>query len=239
MIKIAHLYYDLMNLYGDNGNIKALKYQIENQGVKVKIDFLTIGDNIDFKKYDLFYIGPGTADNQKLVLKDLLKYKNDVNIAIENNKFFLITGNAIELFGKNFKPLKGKKVKTLESFNFEVKEEEFRLVDEVVAKSKFTDQYILGFQNQNTVINNIEQPVFDIIKGIGIYPGSKREGIHRNNFFGTYLIGPILVRNPELLKLFVKRIVLENDNSFKFKKFDLKLEQKAHEEYIKNYYQSI
>ena len=118
MIKIAHLYYDLMNLYGDNGNLKALKYQLDYQGIKSKIEFLTIGDNIDFSKYDFIYMGPGTDYNQKLVLKDIMKYKNNIKEAIDNNTFFLITGNALDLFGKYILETNEKKTKVLSIFNF-------------------------------------------------------------------------------------------------------------------------
>ena len=59
-IKIAHLYYDLMNLYGENGNIKALKKQLEHQGISTKILFLTIDDTLNFDEYDVVYIGAGT-----------------------------------------------------------------------------------------------------------------------------------------------------------------------------------
>ena len=57
IIKIAHLYYDLLNLYGESGNIKALKRFIERQNVECEIHFLTLGDKIDFEKYDLYYMG--------------------------------------------------------------------------------------------------------------------------------------------------------------------------------------
>lgn len=239
MIKIAHLYYDLMNLYGDNGNIKALKHQLEHQGIKVKISFLTIGDEINFDDYDLFYIGPGTNDNQKLVLKDLLKYQKEIKKAIEKNKFFLITGNALDMFGKYILTESNKKVKTLKTFDYYSKEESFRLVDEIIAKCDLVDDYILGFQNQNSTMHESHNSLFSIIKGIGSYPNSTNEGIIYNNFIGTYLIGPILVRNPELLKYVTKQLVNYKKKSFKFKKFDLNLEQKAHEEYIKNYYNNI
>lgn len=239
MIKIAHLYYDLMNLYGDNGNIKALKYQLENQEMKVKTYFLTLGDEINFDEYDLFYIGPGTNDNQKLILKDLLKYQKEIKIAVENNKFFLVTGNALDLFGKYILTENNKKVRTLKIFDYYSKEESFRLVDEVIAKCNLVDNYILGFQNQNSTMHEIQNPLLSIIKGIGAYPKSTNEGIIYNNFIGTYLIGPILVRNPELLKYLTKKLISSKDNKFKFKKFDLKLEKSAHKEYIKNYYNNI
>lgn len=239
MIKIAHLYYDLMNLYGDNGNIKALKYQLEKQGIKVKISFLTLGDEINFDDYDLFYIGPGTENNQKLILKDLLKYQKEIKTVVEKNKFFLVTGNALDLFGKHILTENNKKIKTLKVFDYYSKEESFRLVDEVIAKCDFIDNYILGFQNQNSTMHEIKKPLFSIIKGVGSYPKSSNEGFVYNNFIGTYLIGPILVRNPELLKYLTKKLISSKKNNFKFRKFDLNLEKNAHEEYIKNYYANL
>ena len=74
-IKIAHLYYDLMNLYGENGNVRYLKKKLEQQGFSVEVYFLTVDENIDFSKYDFYYIGTGSDDNKQIVLKDIIKYK--------------------------------------------------------------------------------------------------------------------------------------------------------------------
>lgn len=235
MIKIAHLYYDLMNLYGDNGNIKALKYQLEKQQIKVNIDFLTIGDKIDFNKYDLIYIGPGTYNNQKLVIKDLLQYKKQIKSYIDNNNILLATGNAIELFGKYIKDLKGRKIKSLNLFDFESEEIELHLVGETVAYNKQFKNNIIGFQNQNSIIKNLSNPWLQIKKGIGCNAKSNIDGINYKNFYGTYLIGPILVRNPELLEFICKKLILNKEKNFKFKKFNVILEKKAYSEYIKNY----
>ena len=235
MIKIAHLYYDLMNLYGDNGNIKTLKMNLEKQDVKTSIEFLTIGDDIDFDDYDVIYIGPGTWNNEQIVLKDLLKYKKDINKAIKNNKFFLITGNALELFGKYILDNKTK-IETLDIFNFHSEKMSNRLVGEVYAKSKALKNYVLGFKNQDGIIINEEETFFDIISGFGFNETDKKEGIFYNNFFGTYLIGPILVRNPELLEFIVKKIIKTKYHDFTFKNFDLELETKAHDEYLKIYF---
>ena len=57
IIKIAHLYYDLLNLYGESGNVMALKRFIERVNIETEVHFLTIGDKIDFSKYDIFFIG--------------------------------------------------------------------------------------------------------------------------------------------------------------------------------------
>ena len=74
-IKIGYLYYDLLNLYGENGNIKALKKCLEDLDIKTEVHFITVGDKIDFDKFDFLYIGAGTEESLKIALKDLLKHK--------------------------------------------------------------------------------------------------------------------------------------------------------------------
>ena len=61
--KIAHLYYDLMNLYGENGNLRYFLKKLEEQDIKVELHFLTVGDKIDFEKYDFYYMGMGSEEN--------------------------------------------------------------------------------------------------------------------------------------------------------------------------------
>lgn len=229
MITIAYLYYDILNLYGENGNIKALKKHLEEQDVKVKIHFLTIDDDIDFNKYDLVYIGAGTEDNQKIVLPHLMKYKKEIKKAIDDNKFFLITGNAINFFGKHIIDKNGKKIKTLNIFDYYVKEEDFRMIDEGIMKCSFLKNIVIGFQNQNTVLKENNNPLFKVLKGIGSYPKSKEEGIKYKNFYGTYLIGPLLVRNPEFLKYFIKELL--QSKNIKMKKLDLKMDEKAYKHF--------
>ncbi len=239
MIHIAHLYYNLLNLYGESGNVKALKQELENQGLKVCVHFLTISDKLDLEKYDFVYIGAGTEHNQQLVIPHLNKYKDTIKKEIEKGKFYFITGNAINLFGKYILNQDGTKTKTLGVFDFDSKEESFRMIDESIVKCKFINKPIIGFQNQSTVIKENPYPMFEVIKGIGSYPNSKTEGISYNNFYGTYLIGPVLVRNPELLKYIVKKLIQSKHKNFKFKKFDLEQNKKAYNAFVKNYYSDI
>lgn len=236
-IKIAHLYYDLMNLYGESGNVKALKMQLEGQGIKTTIKFLTIDDDLNFKDYDIVYIGSGTENNQKIVLNHLLKYKKDIEDAIEKGVYFICTGNALELFGNVIEDVNNKKYTALGMFDFDVKQEEVRMVDEVLFKTNLINKYILGFQNQSGHIKSDILNLFDVVKGIGSYIGSKKEGIHYKNFYGTYVIGPILVRNPELLKYLIKEIINKNNKNFKFKKFNQKLEIEAYDNFMSRNYQ--
>ncbi|MGN1371010.1 MAG: hypothetical protein ACI4XM_01835 [Candidatus Coprovivens sp.] len=236
-IKIAHLYYDLMNLYGENGNVRYLKKKLEQQGFNVEVYFLTVDEIIDFSKYDFYYIGTGSDDNKQIVLKDIIKYKNDIKEAINNGKHFLVTGNALDLFGEGIISLDNELSVALETFRFQVKEEDFRIVGEQYYSTSFTDKKVIGFQNRDSVMINVkEEKLFDVIKGTGYKPNDGTEGIHLNNFFGTYLLGPILVRNPYFTDYIVKGLCDTLGCEYKEDKNDIAY--KAYDEYLKNFYEN-
>lgn len=220
-IKIAHLYYDLMNYYGEQGNVLALKTSIEYAGFKVNIKTLSVDDEIDFEKYDIFYMGMGTKRNQEIVRKDILKYKDKIENVIDK-KMFIMTGNSYELFGKKIDDKK-----CLGIFNFESKTTD-RIVGEQVFKSDIIKQTIIGFQNRFSSNNIKDDYLFEVIKGTGNDLESKVEGIHKNNFFGTYLLGPILIRNPYFKDALLKYIGIDKVNT-------KLVDYKAYHEYLKNF----
>lgn len=237
MINIGYLYYDLLNLYGENGNIKALKTNLEKQDIKVNIHFITIDDKPDFTKYDLIYIGSGTENNLKMVVPHIMKYQKQIKEEIKKGKFYLITGNAINLFGKYIIDENHEKIETLNAFNFYSKIEPFRMIDDGIMKCSFLKNPVIGFQNQSTIIKDNKHPMFKVIKGIGSYPKSSDEGILYKNFYGTYLIGPLLIRNPEFLDYFIKKLL--KSKNIKYKKLDLKLENIAYNDFINKHYQDV
>lgn len=236
-IKIAHLYYDLMNLYGENGNVRFLKRKLEEQGIQVEIYFLSLEDEIDYNKYDFYYIGMGSDENKNLVLEDMKKDRDKIVSAIENEKFFLVTGNSLELFGKNIINLDGASSKGIGAFNYDINLEEFRIVGEQYYKCDFIEHNIIGFQNRSSIMNDKGDNLFKVIKGTGYNPNVEFEGILEKNFYGTYLLGPILVRNPYFTDYLVKKIC--ESKKFEYKKPDFNdASYKAYQEYLKNFYES-
>lgn len=220
-IKIAHLYYDLMNYYGEQGNVLALKTAIEYAGLKVNVKTLSVDDEIDFEKYDIFYMGMGTKRNQEIVRKDILKYKDKIENVIDK-KMFIMTGNSYELFGKKIDDKN-----CLGVFNFESKTTD-RIVGEQVFKSDIIKETIIGFQNRFSSNDIKDDYLFEVIKGTGNDSESKVEGIHKNNFFGTYLLGPILIRNPYFKDALLKYIGIDKVNT-------KLVDYKAYHEYLKNF----
>ncbi len=232
-IKIAHLYYDLMNLYGEHGNILALTKHLEAHHVKTIVHYLSIEDSIDFDKYDFFYIGSGSTPSYELVRKNMLKYEKEIKKAIMQKKFFLITGNAIDLFGRSYNTLDEKEKKTLDILNYETFETEERIVGEQTYRISKFDEEIIGFQNRNTVLRYVkEKHLFEVKSGTGYVPKSIVEGIKKNNFYGTYLLGPILIRNPYFTEYLVEQIIKQKNIAYE--EYKDKYEIKAYEEYRKN-----
>ena len=178
-------------------------------------------------------MGASTENNQKLVIPHLKKYKKEIKEAIKNKKFFFITGNSIELFGRYILTLEQEKIEALNLFDYYVEQKEKRSIDECIMKCDFLDKPIIGFQNQCTVMYDNDKPLFDVIKGIN---NVNNEGIKHNNFYGTYVLGPVLARNPELLKHLIREILLSKNNKFKFKDFDL---EEAYNCFVNNFYQNI
>ena len=99
-IKILHLYYDLLNLYGENANVRALTKSLENQNIEVIIEFKSIDEKININNYDFIYLGSGSDENINIVESDFNKYINDFKDYISNGGFVLATGNALDLFSK-------------------------------------------------------------------------------------------------------------------------------------------
>ena len=213
-IKILHLYYDLMNLSGDNGNMVAIKDFLDNEGCKYEIDRLSIGDKIDLNKYNMIYIGNGSRDSQELARQDILKYKFQFK-KIFKEKLILATGNAMELFGStidnkeclNLIPIKSLYLKDY-------------VVEEKIIDTEFINKPVIAFINRNSEAK-IKSNYF-----------LNKDGIHIDNFYGTYTLGPLLIRNPYLLNKFMEILFRMNDMKIKneYKNVDIL----AYNEYIKN-----
>ena len=99
-INLLHLYGDILNLYGEYGNVAILKKHLEDQNLKVNVTMKTIGDEANLLDYDFIYMGCGTEKNLSFVLQDFQKYKQQILGVLESDIVFLATGNSFEMLGK-------------------------------------------------------------------------------------------------------------------------------------------
>lgn len=199
-MKILHLYYDIMNLYGDYANISALCRMIEKSGEVCTVDRLSLSDNAVLDEYDFIFVGSGTEKHQKLVLEDFKKYADSFKAYIGSGKVALFTGNSFEMLGKTITDCVEHSYDGIGLFDFTVKEQnKTRVTADVIYEADFLDKPIVGFVNKCSEISGIANPLFQVTFGLGDNAESKTEGVRLNNFFGTHLTGPAFIKNPHFL----------------------------------------
>lgn len=220
MIRLLHLYPNLMNLYGDYANIAVLKSHLEDQELIVRIDNKDIGSNIDFSKYDFIYMGSGTESSRDIALTDLLRYKDDLKQCIENGKTILFTGNAMELLGNSIGNKQG-----LGIVDFDVETTTSRYTGDVIMESKQLGE-IVGFINKSTLIKGGEDSkLFDYFFMDNNLKDNDYEGYRINNTYGTHIIGPVLVKNPKFMKTIIESILPED---FEYKEIEYTFEEDSY-----------
>lgn len=240
-IKIAHLYYDFLNLYGENGNVMALQRAFEKAQCDVEVLKIALEDEIRVRDYDIIYIGSGTESNLKVATQKLMKYKKDLQEYIDNGGFLVATGNAYEIFGKTIELDVDKKTVTYEAlniFDYYTKLLSKRLVSDVLAKCTIEDldKPFIGFYNRITQVVCSDLSLFRVLKLEEGIEAVATDGYSYKNFYGTYMIGPIFVRNPHFLEYFVRRYFETKEIEIKDKAFNLNLEYEAYDEFLERHY---
>jgi len=202
-IKILHMYHDLMNLYGDWANIAVLECEFITRGYEVVLDKKSVGDTIDFDVYDFIYIGSGTERSQLACMRDLKQYKDSLFEQINAGTPVLATGNSHEIFGKSITDPDGIRHEMLGLLEFETVQFSTRVTGDCICTTSFIPDKLIGFINRagGSQQGDVERP-FSVTPGEGASFTACSEGIKHKNFLGTYMTGPILVRNPPLLKYF-------------------------------------
>lgn len=209
-IRILHLYSDFMNLYGEYGNVRLLTKALETKGFEVSVESKTITDTlIDFDLYDFIYCGAGTESKRTFALNHLKNFKDSLKSAYENNKIMLFTGNAWEMLGKSIELASGEKVEGINLFDFTVKEQSAkRLTGDIKAKAEFLDDTLIGFINKCSEVEGVSTPLFTLT----MKPESfafDTEGIHAKNLYGTQVVGPMLVKNPNFCE-YIAELIIKN-----------------------------
>ena len=202
MIKIEVLFPEVCNLYGDMFNIKYLEKCIDEVEC-IKTD-LTDTPRFVSEDVNMIYMAPMPESIQELAIKKLEPYKERIKELIDKKVVFLLVGNAVEVFGKYIENEDGSKIEGLGIFDVYAKRDMMHRHNSLFT-GKYEDIEIVGFKSQFTMMyGNIDSNYFiEVEKGVGINPECKYEGIKQNNFFGTYLTGPLLILNP----LFTKKIL--------------------------------
>ncbi len=235
-LTIGHLYPDLLNLYGDRGNIQCFRKRLEWRKIEAEVIPFLSDDKIDFTKLDIVLLGGGSDREQELVCKYLVEIKQDFKDYVENNGVVLAVCGGYQLLGKYYKTDK-KVIEGLDILDIYTEWEPERLIRNIILNSPLFETPITGFENHGgrTYIGS-HTPLGKVFFGLGNTGKSGYEGVVYKNVIATYLHGPLLPKNPEICDYLLERALKRKyGKDISLEKLPDKLEHKANEYIVSRY----
>ena len=204
-LTIGHLYPDLLNLYGDRGNIQCLMKRCQWRGIEAETIAYEIDDKIDFSNLDIVLLGGGSDREQMLVCEKLKEIQKDFKAYVEDNGVVIAICGGYQLLGNYYKTDQGT-IKGLELVDMYTEQEEGRLISNIVLQSDLFEMPVVGFENHGgrTCIND-NKPLGKVLYGSGNDGKSGYEGVVYKNVIGTYLHGPLLPKNPQVSDYLIRK----------------------------------
>ena len=227
-ITIGHLYPDLLNLYGDRGNIQCLMKRCLWRGIEAETIAFELGDKIDFSKLDIVLLGGGSDREQMLVCEKLKEIQKDFKAYVEDNGVVIAICGGYQLLGNYYKTDQGM-IEGLKLVDMSTEQGKGRLIGNIVMQSDLFDMPIVGFENhggRTTIGNN--KPLGKVLSGYCNDGQSGEEGVVYKNVIGTYLHDPLLPKNPQLADLLISRALEKKyGKKIELEKLDDSEEQEA------------
>jgi CobQ-like glutamine amidotransferase family enzyme len=218
-IRLFHLYPDAMNLYGDLGNVLALKRRCEWRGIGFEVTDVKVGQQADLSQADIVFMGGGQDRGQKIVGADLLDRGPLLVERVDEGMAALTICGGFQLFGEYFRTVDATDIPGIGLFDAHTIGGSKRLIGNVVvdigetsrawtpafayaSASENAESYrpstLVGFENHSglTYLGERTRPLGRVVKGYGNLGDGGAEGGCYKAAFGTYLHGSLLPKNP-------------------------------------------
>ena len=234
-LKICHMYPDLLNLYGDRGNMICLCKRLQWRGIDVSVTKLPLGADGDIGSFDLIFIGGGQDFEQQVLLEDLHRGKDrQIKSAIEDGVTFLTICGGYQMLGSYYETFDGQRcdfIGAVDMYTIGGKKRmignyKFRCADDAGSS------VVVGFENHSgkTRLGSGIAPLGKVLTGFGNNGEDGTEGVHYNNVFGTYSHGPLLPKNPEFCDMILKTALERKYGHAELSPLDDAAELLAHDE---------
>ena len=176
-LRICHLYPDLLNLYGDRGNILCMRRRLEWRGIDAEVTEVTVGQRADFTQFDLFFIGGGQDFEQEVLLSD-----------------------GYQMLGSYYRTWDGKQCDFIGAIDYYTVGAKERMIGNTIFEClpESGGSTVVGFENHSgkTYLGSGVSPLGKMLVGGGNNGEDGFEGVRYQNVFGTYSHGPVLPKNP-------------------------------------------
>ena len=242
VLRVAHLYPRLMNIYGDRGNVMCLRHRCEARGIGFELTELSIDDALDPAAYDLVFAGGAQDREQRVVAADLLATKaGPLREAVENDVAVLAVCGAYQLFGRFYRESTGEELPGAGIFDLHTEhpgESAKRCIGNIIAEwspsggppAGGATQTIAGFENHGgrTRLGAGATPLARVRHGYGNNGEDGYEGCVYRNAIGTYIHGSLLPKNPALADHIITLALRRRHGDVPLAAIDDRAEQRAH-----------
>jgi lipid II isoglutaminyl synthase (glutamine-hydrolysing) len=210
-LTVGWLYSDLMNIYGDRGNILTLLKRAEWHGLEPKLVELGRGPSTEMQDVDVFFFGGGQDREQALIYEDLRTHKqSQLETAIEEGAQVLAVCGGYQLLGHYYQTADGQKFGGIGLIDVTTNAGKRRSIGDVVVQTTIeglTPSTLVGFENHSgrTYLGAQAKPLGKILRGKGNNGSDKTEGCVQGGVIGTYLHGSLLPKNPHLADYLIQK----------------------------------
>lgn len=204
-LKLLHMYPNVLDLYGDSGNVEVLGYRCKMRSIELEVykHIMEKPDDIDFSDMDIIYLGGGADFEQQRIADDLMSCRDRIFGAYKNNVFLLMICGGYQLLGKYYKDSNGKKIPGLGLFSYHTEassNKRSRCIGNIVIETELVGKKykVIGFENHGGQTTDVKTPFGKVLCGNGNCWSSESEGYCEERVIATYLHGPLLSKNPEI-----------------------------------------
>ena len=201
---VGWLYPDLMNIYGDRGNILTLLRRAEWHGFEASVVELGRGAATQLDEVDVFFFGGGQDREQALIYDDLREFKQaSLQQAVANGAQVLAVCGGYQLLGHYYQTGDGERYDGIGLIDVRTEAGKKRFIGDVVVLSAIdglTPSTLVGFENHSgrTFLGPNARPLGKVLKGHGNNGSDHQEGCVQGGVIGTYMHGSLLPKNPHL-----------------------------------------
>ena len=234
-LKICHMYPDVLNLYGDGGNIICMKKRLSWRGIDASVTKLPIGESAGLADFDIVFIGGGQDFEQEVLLDDLHRGKDkEIISAIEDGVVFLTICGGYQMMGSYYETYDGKRCDFIGAVDLYTVGSKQRMIGNY--KFRCADDnggsVVVGFENHSgkTYLGAGAKPLGSVIAGFGNNGEDGTEGVRRKNLFGCYCHGPMLPKNPAFCDLLLQTALERRYGAVTLDPLDDRAELAAHDE---------